>query len=277
MLSENYGFKVVRRVHFPTRSMSDEYFTKLVYGTYPPDEVVVIFNNWGGIGGNFRWDVGINLRRCDRSHYIRSFPLSLRIKKDALLYSQKYLSAKAYISIMVRFEYFIINHRINEKMKEEHILSLLQKFYGSIIERASRFKAEHKTNAVFLAMDCGKYGSNGFTSTSKAKNLISNSIKKFYGRLYGNSSTLEDWEESFDSVSSFANTGYVAMLQKHLAASGTCLITAGGGSFQRTTKDLYYKYNTGKSAFLFYNCVAEKFLFYSHDLVNFCDPLEKIL
>lgn len=246
MLSENYGFKIVRQVHFPTKSMSDKYYTKLVYGTYAPNEVVVIFNNWGGIGGNFRWDVGINLGRCDRGHYIRSFPLSLRIKKDALLYTQKYLSAKTYISVMVRLEYFMINHKINGRMKERQILSLLQKFYDSILEKVNRFKAELKTDAVFLAMDCGKHGSTRFTSRSKINNLLSNSIKKFYGRLYGNSSTLEDWEESFDSVPSFANTGYTAMLQKHLAASGTCLITAGGGSFQSTTRDLYSKYHTEK-------------------------------
>ena len=131
-------------------------------------------------------------------------------------------------------------------MKERQILFLLQKFYDSILEKVSRFKAEHKTNVVFLAMDCGKHGSFRFSLKSKIYNLMSNSTKELYGRLYGNSSTLEDWEESFDSVSSFASIGYMAMLQKHLAASGTCLITAGGGSFQNTTRDLYRKYHTGK-------------------------------
>ena len=246
MLSENYGFRVVRRVYFPTRSMSELYFKELVYGTYAPNEVVVLFNNWGGISGDYRWNVGVNIKECGWSKYYRSFPLSLRIKNDALLYSRKYLPSKKYISVMVRLEFFKRKHRIDEKTKEQVILSLLQKFYSSILEKASQFKAEQKTGTVFLAIDCGRHGSTKLSSGSKIDSLMCSSIRKFYGRLYGNSSTLEEWEESFDSVSSSANPGYIAMLQKHLAASGTCLITAGGGTFQKTTRELYHEYNPGK-------------------------------
>ena len=50
--------------------------------------------------------------------------------------------------------------------------------------------------------------------------LLSDSIVSLYKKLYGNSSTLEEWDESFYSVSSFRNEGYIAMLQKYLAARG---------------------------------------------------------
>ena len=111
-------------------------------------------------------------------------------------------------------------------------------------------KAEFNIRDVFLTMDCRKHGSGYFTKNitmeANAMKLMSNSIHNLYKMLGGNS-TLEDWDRSFDSVSSFRNRGYVAMLQKHLAASGTCLITAGGGAFQSTTAHLYHQYHPNQT------------------------------
>ena len=100
---------------------------------------------------------------------------------------------------------------------------------------------------VFLTLDCRKQGSDIFSTKDKtaAVALLSDSIVSLYKKLYGNSSTLEEWDESFYAVSSFRNEGYIAMLQKYLAASGDCLITAGGGTFQGTARTMYTRYHSG--------------------------------
>lgn len=85
-------------------------------------------------------------------------------------------------------------------------------------------------------------------SRAEVFNTMCDTVDTLYKRLHGNSSSLEDFDESFNSVSSFRNPGYIAMLQKQLAASGTCLITVGGGSFQKTTIKLYKKYHPGNSS-----------------------------
>ena len=53
--------------------------------------------------------------------------------------------------------------------------------------------------------------------------------------------TPEHWDESFESVSSFITPGYMAILQKQLTVKGDCLLTAGGGAFQRTAREMYHK------------------------------------
>ena len=59
--------------------------------------------------------------------------------------------------------------------------------------------------------------------------------RTLYQSLLINSSDLDHsyklWDNSFESIASFSSSGYVSMLQKHLAAQGTCLLKAGGGEF----------------------------------------------
>ena len=68
------------------------------------------------------------------------------------------------------------------------------------------------------------------------KDFVNATMKKLFSELksHGLALSLEEWEASFDEVSSFRIPGYVALLQKNLAASGTCLVTAGGGGFQKS-------------------------------------------
>ena len=53
--------------------------------------------------------------------------------------------------------------------------------------------------------------------------------------------TLRNWEETFTAVSSSSVPGYVAFLQKSVAANGRCLILIGFGSFQRHALQMYMK------------------------------------
>lgn len=251
VITQRYGFKVVHRVCYPMKSMPYREFRNLIYKEYASNEVVVVFNVWGGIDNEAiaRYDrVAISdMDQCRRSghiyDFVGSFALSAQLKHDATEYTRRYLTKAKYISVMVRLEQFYIKHGRFKGMTDEKVLSLLNELYQKITKKVAAFKLEHNIDEVFLTMDCRKQGSNAFSRTDNKMALMSNSIASLYEMLYGNSSSMEDWDESFYRASSFRNKGYIAMLQKHLAASGTCLITAGGGSFQGTAKRMYYQYH----------------------------------
>jgi len=257
VLTHKYGFEIVHTAYFHTERTTQRKFRELVYKNYAPQIVTVVFNYWGGINpDDLVYRVGIvDLKQCQRDRQAYSFPLSSQLDYDAYQYTRRYLhhnDGKGYISVMVRIEFFAIKYNKFKGMSKEEILPLLQTFIGKIMEKFKKFKVAYGVNNVFLTTDCWKEGSSYFstddipsTQEVEAMKLMSNSVHKLYTMMYGNSSSLEDWNETFYNVTTFRNSGYIAMLQKNLAARGTCLITAGGGSFQSTARTLYHHYHLG--------------------------------
>ncbi len=249
IIAAKYGFDVVRSVCYPLRPMSKSEFNKLIYQNYAPNEVVVVFKVFGGVEHNsYAERIEVSDVKCERWRYMKPFPLSPGLQHDALVYKEKFMpkAGKGYISVMIRLEHFSINHNRFKGQSSESILRTLQTLYKSVVGKVSSLKAKHKVDEVFLTADCNKHGSQYFSDNiNNVMRVMSGSIGILYKMLYGNSSTWEEREESFDTVSSFRNPGYIAMLQKHLAASGTCLITAGGGVFQRTARIMYDQYHPG--------------------------------
>ena len=233
--------------------MKNDEFQKLVYKNYAPSEVVVVFNYWDAITqsiSKFRIPVS-DLTRCNKcdkceGRGIVKTPLSSRIINDAYTYTKKYMPTETkYLSVMVRLEHFFIAKHHFKGQSNQQTVNTLETLYRKIAAAVDRFKAKHNIKEVFLTLDCRKQGSDMFSRGDKTAVLLSDSIVGLYKKLYGNSSTLEEWDESFYSVSSFRNEGYIAMLQKYLAASGDCLITAGGGTFQETARTMYTRYHSG--------------------------------
>ena len=255
VLKGRYGFTEVRRACYPVDELVKRGdFRELIYQGYSPDKVVVVFNNWGGIQtANFLFRTGITgMQRCDRNRYMRDYPLSERIRRDADVYAREYMPeaiSKGYISVMVRLEQYSLRFNKFKGKSREEILTLLETFYGSIMKKVNHIKTELKITNVFLTVDCRKQGSGYFAKNISGEatlmTLLSTSIVGLFNMLYGNSSSLKDWDESFYSISSFRNRGYIAMLQKHLAANGTCLIAGGGGAFQNTALQLFGRYHPG--------------------------------
>jgi hypothetical protein len=251
VLQGRYGFEVVRRVCYPLRTHKNSDFKTLIYADYAPHEVVVVINYWGGVERELSpWRIPISdMRHCGRGkgNGIFQTPFSLQLRSDALQYARKYISTSRYVSVMIRLEYFYIKHKelLQGKSKEE-ILQVLGQLYDQIATKTDYFKSKHNIKNILLTMDSRKQGSEIFSSQrNTVLTMISGTVNILYNRLYGNSSTLEEWDQSFYNVSSFKTEGYLAMLQKYLAASGTCLITAGGGTFQETAIKMYHQYNPG--------------------------------
>jgi hypothetical protein len=252
VLQGRYGYEVVRRVcYHPLKYSKNSEFRALVYADYAPHEVVVVVNYWGGLETYLsQWRIPISdMGHCSRrrGNGIFQTPLSLQLRNDALQYTKKYMSTAKYISVMIRLEHFYIKHKelLQEKSREV-MLQVLGQLYDQIVTKTDYFKSKYNIKDVLLTMDSRKQGSETFLLRRNAMlAMMAGTVNILYNRLYGNSSTLEEWDQSFYNVSSFKTEGYLAMLQKYLAASGTCLITAGGGTFQETAIKMYHQYHPG--------------------------------
>ena len=101
---------------------------------------------------------------------------------------------------------------------------------------------------MFLTVDCRKFGSRELKN-SLDKGLLDMVVEILFREFksYGMRLSLEEWDASFDEVPSFKTPGYVALLQKNLAASGKCLVTAGGGTFQKSAEMLYKSINNSNN------------------------------
>ena len=246
------GFRVIRSVNNTKGYLyTDQEFSKFVYGGYSPDNTVVLFNTWGGIenkGPVRAYREGISdMKNCSRGTFtdLKWLKNSELIKKDAQHYREQYLDRK-YISVMFRSEHFAIRYNLNELTPEKQA-SLLTKCVNAISKYVNVLKKKHKIDSVFLTVDCRKQGSNKFNKASFVNTKLKQAATLLYQQLYGNSSSLEDWDDSFDKISSYKAPGYIAQLQKYVAASGTYLLTAGGGSFQESARLLHEEMHKNSS------------------------------
>ena len=256
-----YGFEVVRKVYFTSkRTYSQSAFEKLIYGDFSPINVTVLFNMWGGIErGPYRIQVigAKGIYQCKRYRFFdrSNVPYSQQLKEDALKYKEKYITKdkrmESYISVMVRLEFLHFNKLRRKSPKV--IRSVANHVYNNIMKQVEVFRAERKIHNVFLTMDCREQGSSYFNNNVTAfdaedwrtRKLVAASISDLYEMLYGNTSSLTEWDNSFYDVSSIRNPGYIGQLQKYLAANSTCLITMGGGSFQATARVMFRHSHSG--------------------------------
>ena len=245
-------FEVVRQVciNFQyTGVLSPQKFLDTIYGSFEPNEVVVIFNRWGGFVNyvrNYRFSVR-NIT-CGGDKLL--FSPSKQILSDVQEYSVKYMNnTNQYIAVMVRVEYFAINNHFNGLSTEVQHKKLMECF-NTINQKVTSVIQEKNIANRLLMMDIGKHGTYFFrTGTGKSSRLdmkaLNKAVLQFFEMMYGKSFTQEMWEKSYESVARFNAPGYTAFMQKQLAANSTCLLLAGGGSFQLSVKTLYNKLHPG--------------------------------
>ena len=248
LFSKHFGFEIVRNVSLINQTYSKEEFKKQVYADYSPRKVVVLFSLWGGfLPKTNELRPGVQLSdypNCIRGLIppVSNLPPSAGIIQDANKYSAKYLDqGNGYISVMVRIEHLILRYELLEKTKEL-ILSRTTKCFHNLHKELTKLKKTHNTEKIFLTLDCRDSGSHAFMNAKKSL-IATTAVDTLFPMLYGNSTTLDEWDKSFDNVVTHNAPGYVAMLQKHLAAKGVCLLTVGGGSFQSNTRLLHSSYH----------------------------------
>lgn len=245
-------FEIVRRICInftKTGMLSPSEFIDIVYGAYSPNEVVVIFNTWGGavdmIRDNYRY--GIKETPCNRGkEYKHLVQHSEQILNDTKKYVTQYMNkTDHYLAVMVRLERFILSNDL-KGLSSESLQTRVDGCLNEIHYAVKILRNKRNIKQILLTMDIGKYGTKGFSKKSKDfdVDVVNKTGQQLFEILFKNSLTQDVWEDSFDRVAHFTDPGYVAILQQELAADSVCLVLAGGGSFQRAAERLYEQKHT---------------------------------
>ena len=247
------GFEIVRHVCLDFRKtgiISPKRLIDEIYGPYNPSRVVVIFNVWGGIildkVTNFR--LAVSGTCCNRLNDQRLSRHSELVSRDVIKYTSRYMNnTKKYVAVMIRFEYYGIKHKlINQSPESQH--RRLVKCFQNIGSKLKSLKYDKGIKHTLLTMDFSKHGSKDLRGNKNPylnMTVLNETVPKLFEVMFGNSFSLDEWEQSFVSVAHFKVPGYIAIMQKTLAANSDCLLLVGGGSFQESAKTLHNELHPG--------------------------------
>ena len=211
-------------------------FKSQLYRKYNKSEVVVMFPIFGGVEPGKTSELhGFRLNmspsKCQRSNL---WQVNSHIKPSGLPktsaenYINKFLNrSNHYMSVMVRFE-MVLGSKNFTGIKDcfDHLNKKVQ-------EVKSEFGIEH----VVLCLDVGKYGSYTYQHyydkfLPQINSLISQTVKE--------GMNLTDLDKMYTDTALKPNAGFVAVMQKVIAARGEVLVLLGGGSsYQRSTESMY--------------------------------------
>ena len=247
------GFEIVRHVCLDFRKIgviSPKSLVDKIYGPYNPSSVVVIFNVWGGIildkVTNFR--LGVSGTHCNRLNDQRLSRHSELVSRDVIKYTSKFMNnTKKYVAVMIRFEYYGIKHKLINQSPESQRKRLLECFQN-IGSKLESLKHDKSIKHTLLTIDFSKHGSKdlrGNKSPYLNMTVLNETIPKLFEVMFEKSFELDEWEQSFVSVAQFKVPGYIAIMQKTLAANSDCLLLVGGGSFQESAKTLHNELHPG--------------------------------
>ena len=242
--AEFYNFHLVRKVCYQRKLYSQKEFQDLVYGPYDPQDSVIVFNHFGGMeknGNRFRTRVDLN--RCVRRNL--SAPVistSLHILRVSANYIERYMPharVSGYVGVLVRMEFIAMAHKFSKMSKKQQNISMNECF-EQIVSEVATIKRRNYISEVFIGTDIGKYGSMNLRKSSNLIDyeLLLAGLDRMYKRLLG-SANRESMMARIDAVVPIQSPGYVALLEKNIAANASCLVLAGGGSFQGSVKHLY--------------------------------------
>ena len=226
-----HGFQVVREQLLECESwryrLSMDDFTAHVFGNYSPSDVTVIFSEWTVIVNNI---VDLASVHCNDAHtdYDVISP-SKEISESAEAYIENQFGGGEYNAVMLRLEW----------MKD--FSSCLQE----TIKRIDVMKNYTGVGSTFVAVDVGKYGSKS-SGVLNSKSMVE-PVQHFLMTIYENSSSLRDWEQTFEEISKNTSPGYIAFLQKVIATRAKCILITGrgAGTFQRHALSMYRELHSG--------------------------------
>ena len=246
------GLRFVKHVCFNfMRTVDFAQFKRDVYSGHAPNEVLVLFNRYGGIENEKPGQVhkhqriyisGTQCHGHDKFVFEGLYP-SQSVMSDAEKYLSKYMNgSRVYISVMVRIEKSLINMDMFSKNKAE---AGTIKCVRNVIKRWRRVQKQYNIHSTFLTVDVGKFGSDTFRFSKINKTLLIKAAEHLFLKVYGGTLTLDMWEQTFTTIGrgKTKSPAYIALMQKVLAAKGTVLVTAGGGTFHASTQELHRHFN----------------------------------
>lgn len=229
----------------PKGMMNVNEFERQLYSKYKKSEVVVLFPIFAGVSpGRSTQSVGylLNLTpsSCWRNNYKESFNYlkpSTDVSISADNFIKTYLGNNQYISVMVRIELIL-----RGKFNSEDAKTCFTRLENRINLAKSQFGIEE----VILLLDIGMYGSTFFRELFVEHYwAILSEVNRFISRAMKKGMDLANLDEMFSNTTKIRNPGFVAVMQKVIAANSNVLILLGGGngmyrsSYQETTENMY--------------------------------------
>ena len=216
-----------------------------LYSKYSKSEVVILFELYGGIRNivydpHYSYRFFSNVRECTRQVSYSVMAPSQSVLSDADQYIQRYLNGSSYISLMIRMEMVFIHAGIKDKEMQKP--KVAKQCFDNLLQKLNDVRKSTGLKQIFLTLDIGRYGSDGFWHGSKSERAIEEHAGEFMSTIYGRNMSLGKWEETFMSTCKRNNPGYVSIVQEQIAARGEVLLLSGpGSSYQASAKTLYEK------------------------------------
>ena len=225
----------VRRQCISNNQPSAQAFSKLVFGEVSPRDSVVIIDEWRGFGAG-RVNFKQMLYSKAKTYMTQKVP-SNRILKDAESYAQKHLGGFGnYIALMGRFEKPVNKYwSIGVEKRREAVKQCMK----SALQVWNEMKRKTSTLTTLLAFDYGKFGSQTFRSMDYWGS--EDDLRQFHRTIYGDTWTVEEWEQSFVDISHMEEGSYYSIMQAVIAAHAKGIILVGRSNFQKYLSALYVK------------------------------------
>ena len=225
------------------RELSVTDFKRQVFGDIGTENIVVIFQQWRGIG---RIRSYFRLPSCAKEAKYNGFRQSNQVLKDAEIYANKYLGGFGqYISVSARFENVDVHYESKTLQQRRNSVKIA---ITESMKKIRILKDKHSKSSVYLQYDYGKFGSESFKHDSyfNASDLLAG----FQHDVYEGKMSHDEYEQSFMTFSS-RNPGYIAMVQMAVSSMGQCLLVIGSGHCPRFVVGLF---KTSHSAPLCIDC-----------------------
>ena len=236
-----YNFTVLNawcvNMEIGTIRVSMDMFTSSFLQDHSMNNVTIVFSRWRGntfYPTNTASLATYKVPGLSHSEMARVVSYSPGIMKSVETYVKNYIGSQNYVAVMLRTQRALLQKNDSRSTMENITICTRR-----IIAKWNEMKQRKNITATFLAMDVGDFGSKHNSIVFLRQHGRYIPINKFVSTLLGNATTIEMWEHSFVDVSMALTSVIIAMVQKVLAAQSTCLILAGGGSFQVSTEELY--------------------------------------
>jgi hypothetical protein len=249
IFAERNGFEMVGQVCLKTpkngKTSLNEVLHQL-YSDYDKSELVVLFIDFGGLNRDTTRNARfyISLPSCYRFQFVSQStnrPSEL-VSESAMNYIQMHLNGKKYITVMVRLEKILGKNKNLESGKNmtKHCLDNLH-------NRLKKIMSTVGIRKLFVCLDVGRYGSDNMNHDYIVDPLLPY-LNQFLSNTVG--MTLSEVDNTFRNTTLRENPGFVAMMQKVIAARGDVLVVVGTkSSFHGSTLNLYNSMHKEKKVF----------------------------
>ena len=239
----DHGFKFIRWVSVRfngSTPMTLQDFSQHIFDQYDTSSITVMFDSWLGLR-----TTRVNLQDFKDVKNQDSVIIGLLPSKKLVEESQRYLqhvkrNDGKYMGIMVRTEKVCNDiHKYSSTIDGMGVMRACAKNLSHILD-LQLYENWDRT----LAIDLGYFGSNGQRRSKKIDKREEVLYNDYFKAVYGDSWTIEEFENSFVKYLGTNNPVYIAQIQRTIAARSDCLVLVGGHStFQEAAIAFYQNFH----------------------------------